>query len=120
MTRWQYYQDTPEYQTKDGSIVKEILHPSRHLIKNQSLAEATVAPGQQTQAHFHLKSEEIYYVQSGHGRMTMADDSFNIQPGMAICIAPGTIHQLTNTGEEALIILCCCAPAYGHEDTILV
>jgi mannose-6-phosphate isomerase-like protein (cupin superfamily) len=30
------------------------------------------------------------------------------------------VHKLWNMGEEDLVLLCCCAPAYSHEDTVLV
>jgi mannose-6-phosphate isomerase-like protein (cupin superfamily) len=29
------------------------------------------------------------------------------------------VHKLWNTGDEPLKLLCCCAPAYTHEDTVL-
>jgi mannose-6-phosphate isomerase-like protein (cupin superfamily) len=29
------------------------------------------------------------------------------------------LHQITNTGIEELKFLCCCAPGYEHEDTVL-
>ena len=34
-------------------------------------------------------------------------------------IAPGAVHKLRNEGAEPLVLLCCCAPAYSHEDTVL-
>jgi mannose-6-phosphate isomerase-like protein (cupin superfamily) len=34
-------------------------------------------------------------------------------------IAPGAVHKLRNPGTEPLVLLCCCAPAYSHEDTVL-
>ena len=39
--------------------------------------------------------------------------------GDAIAIPPGAKHKLWNTGREMLTLLCCCAPAYEHSDTIL-
>ena len=35
-------------------------------------------------------------------------------------IAPGVPHKLWNTGAEPLVLLCCCAPPYSHEDTVLL
>ena len=29
------------------------------------------------------------------------------------------VHKLFNPGTEPLVLLCCCAPAYSHEDTVL-
>jgi mannose-6-phosphate isomerase-like protein (cupin superfamily) len=33
---------------------------------------------------------------------------------------PGTPHCIEALGEAPLRILCCCAPAYAHEDTELL
>jgi mannose-6-phosphate isomerase-like protein (cupin superfamily) len=40
--------------------------------------------------------------------------------GDSIAIPPGTPHCLENKGSQALHILCCCAPAYSHDDTELL
>lgn len=105
------------YRTLDGSDIRELLHPDRHPVRNQSLAEATVLAGQRTALHRHRNSEEIYHISAGTGRMTLAGDTFTVQPGDSILIPPGTAHCVENTGSEALRILCACAPAYAHEDT---
>ena len=39
--------------------------------------------------------------------------------GDAVAILPGQRHKLWNTGSEVLRLLCCCAPAYEHEDTVI-
>ena len=39
--------------------------------------------------------------------------------GDAIAIPPGQKHKLWNTGGEVLRLLCCCAPAYEHSDTVI-
>ena len=108
------------YITKDGSEIRELLHPSTHTVRNQSLAEAVVPPGTTTLLHRHRQSEEIYHVTQGRGVMTLGDAQFVIGPGDSILIAPGTAHCVSNDGEVPLRILCCCAPAYAHEDTELL
>ena len=42
-----------------------------------------------------------------------------MQAGDCVVIAPGAVHKLWNPGTEPLVLLCCCAPAYSHEDTVL-
>ncbi|MEA2311536.1 MAG: hypothetical protein QOE28_1504, partial [Solirubrobacteraceae bacterium] len=37
-----------------------------------------------------------------------------------VVIAPGTPHQLLNDGGDPLVLLCCCSPAYSHDDTVLL
>ena len=39
--------------------------------------------------------------------------------GDAVAILPGQRHKLWNTGSDVLRLLCCCAPAYEHEDTVI-
>jgi mannose-6-phosphate isomerase-like protein (cupin superfamily) len=43
-----------------------------------------------------------------------------VGPGDGIAIPPGERHQILNSGATDLVFLCCCAPAYEHEDTVMV
>ena len=108
------------YITKDGSEIRELLHPTHHGARNQSLAEALVPAGCTTLLHRHDLTEEIYHVTRGTGTMTLGAERFPISPGDSVLIPPGTPHCVTNTGEAPLIILCCCSPAYSHDDTALL
>lgn len=115
-----HYADIQAYTTKDGSQIRELMHPAQHGNRAQSLAEATVLPGQRTQRHRHALTEELYHVSAGRGRMTLGDDSFEVGAGDTVHIAPGTPHCIEALGEAPLRFLCCCAPAYAHEDTELL
>lgn len=106
--------------TKDGSTIREILAPRNSQLKAQSLAEATLPPGAATEAHYHPLTEEIYYILSGHGTMRIGQEERSVGRHDAIAIPPGSVHQIHNSGERNLVFLCCCAPAYEHEDTVLV
>lgn len=116
----QPYADVPVYRTKDGSDIRELMHPGVHGNRAQSLAEATVPAGTRTLRHRHLLSEELYHVVGGEGRMTLGAETFAVQPGDTICIPPGTSHCIEATGDEPLRLLCCCAPAYSDQDTELL
>ena len=109
----------PSFITKDGSEIRELLAHRNSAIRNQSLAEARVPVGASTQEHYHVRTEEIYYITHGSGRMRIAGESRDVKPGDAIAIPPGMKHKLWNTGQEVLRLLCCCAPAYEHEDTVI-
>lgn len=111
------YEEISAYFTKDGSEIRELMHPDHHPVRNQSLAEAVIQPGDRTQLHRHAATEEIYHVAGGTGVMTLGDESFAIGPGDTVSIAPGTPHCVRATGAEPLRILCCCSPAYSHADT---
>ena len=56
------YADIPAYVTKDGSVIRELMHPQQHGGRAQSLAEATVPPGTRTLLHRHALTEELYHV----------------------------------------------------------
>ena len=51
------------------------------------------------------KEDEIYYVLSGRGQMTVDGKAFEMKPGDAILTRPGTSHGLKQVGDEDLVIL---------------
>jgi len=108
------------FKTKDGSEIRELLAHRNSCILKQSLAEARLEPRGRTAAHFHRATEEIYYILEGAGEMRIGDESRDVGPGDAIAIPPGMVHTIMNTGAVTLRFLCCCAPAYEHDDTVLV
>ena len=111
--------EVPAFITKDGSEIRELLAYRNSVIRNQSLAEARLSVGGSTQEHYHPKTEEIYYVTHGTGRIRIEGESREVNVGDAIAIPPGQRHKLWNTGTETLRLLCCCAPAYEHTDTVI-
>jgi mannose-6-phosphate isomerase-like protein (cupin superfamily) len=81
-----------------------------------------VPPGGETAEHYHPKTEELYYFVGGAGRMRLGEDEADVSAGDCVVIAPGTPHKLWNTQThppEPLVLLCCCAPAYSDEDTVM-
>jgi len=111
--------EAPAFITKDGSEIRELLAHRNSAIRNQSLAEARVPAGGSTLEHYHPKTEEIYYITTGAGRVRIENETRDVKPGDAIAIPPGRKHKLWNTGNEPLKLLCCCAPAYEHGDTVI-
>jgi mannose-6-phosphate isomerase-like protein (cupin superfamily) len=114
------YDEQPAYETKDGSEIRELMHPGVHGNRAQSLAEARVQPGRETLLHRHGRSEELYHVTAGKGRMTLGEQTFTIAVGDTVAIPPGMAHKVRNTGSDVLVILCCCSPPYAHDDTELL
>ncbi len=88
-------------------------------IRHQSLAEARLPVGRSTQEHCHVRTEEIYYITHGAGRIRIDGETREVRAGDAVAIPPGCRHKLWNTGNETLRLLCCCAPGYEHDDTLI-
>jgi mannose-6-phosphate isomerase-like protein (cupin superfamily) len=105
--------DAEPFTTKDGSTIRELMHAA-----NQSLAEATLAPGQATERHYHARSEELYSFLSGGGRLEIDGEEREVAAGDTVLIPPGARHTIT-AGPAGARFLCCCAPAYSHEDTFV-
>jgi mannose-6-phosphate isomerase-like protein (cupin superfamily) len=103
------------FTTKDGSTIRSLLDLANAPVRHQSLAEASLATGGETQRHYHRLSEEFYYVLAGRGLMEIDGEIREVGVGDAILIPPGAWHQIR--ALEPLRILCCCAPPYAHEDT---
>ena len=51
------------------------------------------------------KEDEIYYVLSGTGTMTLDGKTVNVTPGTAVLTRTGSSHSLRQTGTEDLVIL---------------
>lgn len=111
-------EDRDAFITADGSEIRELAGIPSGNAANQSLAEATVPPGSDTIEHYHRTTEEIYLFTRGSGRMRLGDEDFGVREGDCVVIPPGVRHKLWADSE--LVLLCCCAPAYSHEDTVLV
>lgn len=105
---------------QDGAVVREIVSPRNSSAKNQSLAEVTIPPGTTIQEHYHEKAEEIYYIVSGEGLMTIDGEQTTVSAQDAVIILPGQRHKIGNSGTEDLVMIVNCAPSYSDEDQILV
>jgi mannose-6-phosphate isomerase-like protein (cupin superfamily) len=106
------YDAAEPFTTRDGSTIRELMRAGE-----QSLAEASLAPGQATERHYHAASEELYYLLDGEGEMEVDGERARVGPGDAILIPPGARHQIT-ADATGLRFLCCCSPPYLHEDTL--
>jgi mannose-6-phosphate isomerase-like protein (cupin superfamily) len=113
------YRDIAPCVTRDGSSIRERMHPKVHGSRAQSLAQARVAPAGRTRPHHHRQIEEIYYFTGGHGRLRIDDGELAVTAGHTVLIPPGRWHSVTNKGREDLVLLCGCSPGYSHAETQL-
>src|SRR5436190_9805138 len=55
--------------------------------------------------HHEQKEDEIYYVLSGRGVMTLDGKPVDVAPGTAVLTRPGSSHGLKQVGTEDLVLL---------------
>jgi mannose-6-phosphate isomerase-like protein (cupin superfamily) len=104
------------FATLDGSTIRVLVDRAAGGSANQSLAEAELSSGQETQRHYHARTEELYVILAGSGEMDVEGERARVGPGDAVLIPAGAWHQI-RAGEDGVRFLCCCAPPYSDEDT---
>ncbi len=94
----------------DSNVLKQ--NETYKLIDNTQLNNLVVSktilhPGKNTNGHDHVGQEEVYQFVSGHGTMTVGDDSYLVHPGDIILIPDGAFHKVWNTSEEHDLVFVC-------------
>lgn len=84
-------------------------------VASVSLAHATVAAGAETVWHRLQATDEIYFVLSGRGLVSVGDESGEVGPGDAVWIPAGVPQKIRALGSVPLTFLCACGPAYLPE-----
>jgi len=102
--------------TPHGSEIRPLIDRTTSKIERCSLAEEVLPAGAAVGRHHHSETEEIYYILSGTGRMSVGSDVREVGPGDAIYIPRGQAHTLENTGRAPITLLLVCGPAYSPED----
>jgi mannose-6-phosphate isomerase-like protein (cupin superfamily) len=68
--------------------------------------------------HYHKNCTEVYYILEGRGKMELADEVVEIEPGMVIYIEPGTPHRLWSAAGVRTVVF--GVPALDPEDEYFV
>lgn len=92
-----------------GQIIKDnsvYLLEDNQALSNLVLSKTTLHVGQETTGHFHSGVEEIYFFQSGQGRMTVGNNDYQVVGGDIILIPDGDFHKVFNLGTDDLIFIC--------------
>lgn len=87
---------------------------------NHSLAHIEITPGGASLLHYHKTCQETFYILSGSAAMKIDGVEYPLEPGQAVHITPGQVHQITNTSEQPLSFLAVCVPAWYFDDSVFV
>ncbi len=104
----------------EGEVIQELLGLQAGGATGHSLAKITIPAGKASEAHFHKKSEESYLILSGSATMVINGEKFYLKAGEAVLIEPEEVHQIANSGDDNLVFLAVCVPAWQPEDSYAV
>jgi mannose-6-phosphate isomerase-like protein (cupin superfamily) len=110
--------DVQPFVGDDGAIVRELASPRNSSLTRHSLAEIRHPSGTASQEHFHTEAEEVYFVIDGRGGIRVDGETRTIGPGDVVVIAPGERHKVWSEGQEDLVLLVTCVPAYSVEEVM--
>lgn len=106
--------------TPHGSEIRPLMDRTNSAIQKCSLAEEVLPAGAAVGRHFHRETEEIYYIVSGSGEMTVGSETAQVSAGDAVYIPVGNIHTLKNTGTEPMKLMLICGAAHNFDDSFPV
>ncbi len=92
----------------DGTVIKDnavYLLEDNCLLNNLVLSKTTLHIGKETTGHSHAGVEELYFFNSGVGRIQIDNDFFPIQEGDIAIISDGQFHKVFNNGKEDLVFI---------------
>jgi mannose-6-phosphate isomerase-like protein (cupin superfamily) len=106
--------------TPHGSEIRPLMDRTTSAIQKCSLAEEILPPGAAVGKHFHRETEEVYYILSGTGEMTVGEETAEVSAGDAVYIPVNNVHTLKNTGGEPMKIMLVCGAAHSFDDSFTI
>ena len=97
---------TQHIQLRVDRFYKGTLFESEHML----VGIDCLAIGQSQAAHMHAGHDKMYYIQQGIGSFVVGSESFVAHVGDVVWAPADTLHAVTNTGNEPLIMLITMAP----------
>ena len=100
--------------------LKVLLSPKIHgTSKMLGMGMVTVPPGESGNTHSHETEQETWFIISGRGKLSIGDETVELEPNMIVVAPTGMPHQIINDGNDELKALFIFTPA-GPEEEFLV
>lgn len=71
--------------------------------KALSCWQTTVLPGDSLSAHQHPHQEQLYYILSGAGRISVGNEERNLETGDVVHLPSNVDHRFVNDAEEPCV-----------------
>jgi len=102
----------------DNAVARQIVSPSNSRAKKISMADIIIPAGVEVKRHHHPVAEEIYYITSGEGIMTINGASRRVGKGDAIVIEPGDVHTFVNDTKADVRMIVTSTPAWTPDSIV--
>jgi mannose-6-phosphate isomerase-like protein (cupin superfamily) len=103
----------PEFRIPGSRSIRVVLDPRLGSYDKATVTVVTIEPGGTTGLHQHT-SDEVIYVVSGRGRVTLVDGDVrverDVEEGFVVVARAGVRHETRNTGGEPLRLYCIFIP----------
>ena len=93
-------------ETQDNTYFRKVLFTG----EKSQLVVMSIPPGGEVGAEVHKYTEQTLFFLSGTGVGEFDGKKFPVVPGDVVVVVPGTEHNFTNTGTEAMKIYTVYAP----------
>ena len=90
-------------------LLKVLMSPEVNGTHDLTLLFSLIPPGSTTGVHTH-EGVEIQYVATGRGESTVGDEKSSVEPDTIIHAPAGISHEVRNTGDETLKLVCFFIP----------
>jgi len=87
---------------------------------SSSSSASLIQVRQAVKSHYHAEHDEMVYVLSGRGIMTVGNETRPIQAGDFIIIKRGTVHNVQNRSPQILVALSVMSPPFKGKDRVYV
>jgi mannose-6-phosphate isomerase-like protein (cupin superfamily) len=102
----------------DNAVARQIVSPSNSRAMKISMADIIIPAGVEVKRHHHPVAEEIYYITSGEGIMTINGASRRVGRGDAIVIEPGDVHKFLNDTKADVRMIVTSTPAWTPDSIV--
>ena len=86
------------------AIKKQVMLRMGDLPHVTNFSQARFQSGQVAQAHTHADMHEVFFVEAGEGAIAIDGITHALTPGVCVAVAPYETHEVSNTGDEELVL----------------
>ena len=108
------YVDNIEKVTVENDNFRKVLYTGKHM----QLVWMTLQAGEEIGAEVHEGHDQFFRIEAGKGRVTIDDNTYDIQDDDAIIVPAGARHNVVNTGTEPLRLYTLYGPPEHREGTL--